>query len=170
MKKLIGIVGIALLAISCKTKHIVQPSKTVTNTIEKTVTVNTRDTVFEVEADSSFYQAWIECRDGKPVLRNPTSRAGKDQLKPPKIKLADDGQLDVECATENLELKARINDLITELNTTASTIEYIPVEVEKELTFIQTLFIKLGKIFGLILLGAIGYGAYKLVLKYYVRK
>lgn len=169
MKRIaIALIGVLLFA-GCRTKQIVQPSKIVTNTIEKTVTVNTRDTVFKVESDSSFYQAWIECRDGKPVLRNPTSTAGKDQLKPPKVKLSDDGQLDVECATENLELKARINDLITELNSISSTVEHIPVEVEKELTFLQSLFINLGKLFGALLLVAVGYGVFKLVLKYYVR-
>lgn len=159
-----------LMLFSCKTKQIVQPTKVVTNTIEKVVTKTERDTTFIVEADSSYYKAWIECRDGKPILRNPTSQHGKSNLQPPKVSLDDKGQLDVECATENLELKARIKELVTELNNTTSSTEYIPVEVEKELTFFQNLFIKLGKVFGVILLGIVGYVAFKIVTKYYVRK
>lgn len=133
------------------------------------MTNNVRDTTFIVEADSSFYKAWIECVNNKPVLRNPTAQAGKNQLKAPSVNLGEGGQLSVECETENLELKARINELVTELNNTTSTVEYVPVEVIKPLTFYQKLLINLGKIFGLILLVCIGYGAFKLVKKYYVR-
>jgi hypothetical protein len=162
--------GSILMLFSCKTKHIVQPSQIITNSVEKIVTKIERDTKFIVEADSSYYRAWIECVNNKPVLRNPTSQSGKSNLQAPKVSLDDKGQLDVACATENLELKARIHELVTELNNTTSTTEYIPVEVEKELTFFQNLFIKLGKIFGFILLGCLGYGAFKIVTKYYVRK
>ncbi|WP_149913498.1 hypothetical protein [Sphingobacterium cavernae] len=159
-----------LMLFSCKTKQIIQPTKEITNTIEKVVTKTERDTTFIVEADSSFYKAWIECVNNKPVLRNPTSQSGKTNLQAPKVNLDDKGQLAVECATENLELKARINELVTELNNTTSTVEYVPVEVEKELTFFQKLYISLGKIFGIILLGFVGYGAFKIVTKYYGRK
>lgn len=169
---LIGLIVLVhiFLLVGCKTKQIVQPTQTITNTIEKVVTKTERDTTFIVESDSSFYHAWIECVNNKPVLRNPTVQSGKNNLQAPKVSLDDRGQLDVECATENLELKARISELVTELNNTTSVTDYIPVEVEKKLTFFQNLFIKLGKVFGIILLGFVGYGAFKLVTKYYVRK
>lgn len=174
MKKLVYILIPLFLLIGCKTKQIIQPSKLVTNDVEKVVTKNTRDTTFIVAADSSFYNAWIECRDGKPVLKKDTAIDKQSSypflLKKPLVSLSPNGQLNVTCLTENLELKARINELITELKTTTSTVEHIPVEVVKEFSFTQKLFIILGKIFGCVLLLLIGYGVIKLVLKYYVRK
>jgi len=173
MKKL-GYLLIGLFTvfiIGCKSRQaVIQPTKEIVNTVEKIVTKTERDTTFIVDSDSSFYKAWIECRDGKPVLRDPKSQAGKGKLKAPNVKLDDKGQLEIECATENLELKARINELITELNNTSATIEYVYIEVEKPLSSYQKLLITLGEIFGLLLLATIGYGAFKLVSKYYVAK
>lgn len=172
MKKLVYLlIGLfTVLIIGCKSRQaVIQPTKEIVNTVEKIVTKTERDTTFIVDSDSSFYKAWIECRDGKPVLRDPKSQAGKGKLKAPNVKLDDRGQLDIECATENLELKARISDLITELNTSSSTVEYVPFEVVKPLTKSQELFINLGKVFGVILLGFIGYGAFKLYKKTYGR-
>lgn len=169
MRKLIYLaVGVIALA-GCATKQIVQPAKIITNTVEKVVTKNTRDTTFIVEADSSFYKAWIECRDGKPILKNPTATKGNGNLNAPQVKLNELGELIAECSTENLELKARINELTTEIANTSATVEYVPVEVVKELTFYQKLLINLGKVFGSILIGLIGYAAFKLVKKYYVK-
>lgn len=162
--------GNILMLFSCKTKQIIQPTKEIVNTKEKVVTKTARDTTFIVKPDSSFYQAWIECVNNKPVLRNPTAQAGDGQLKKPSVNLSEDGQLSVECQTENLELKARINELVTEINNSSSTIEYVPIEVVKELNFFQKLLVNLGKVFALILLSLIVYGIVILVLKYYVRK
>lgn len=163
-----------LLLFSCKTRQIVQPAKTVVSTVEKVIKQTTRDTTFIVAADSSFYNAWIECRDGKPVLKKDTTTKQFSlsplRLKKPFVTLSEDGQLNIECFTENLELKARINDLTTEINNTTSTVEQIPIEVVKDFTSTQKLFIILGKIFGCILLLLIGYGVFKLVSKFYVKR
>lgn len=159
-----------LVLFSCKTKQNIQPTKEIVNTIEKVVTKTKRDTTFVIKADSSYYNAWVECVNNKPVLRNPIAQSGDGQLKKPSVNLSKDGQLSVECQTENLELKARINELVTEINNTSSVTEYIPVEVAKPLTFIQKLLINLGLVFALILLSLIVYGIVILVLKYYVRK
>jgi len=177
MKKIVTVLGIIIVVLvhiamlfSCKTKQIIQPAKEVVNTIEKVVTKTERDTIFIIEADSSYYNAWVECINNKPVLRNPITQEGNNSLKTPLVSLDLNGQLNVLCATENLELKARINELVTEINNTSSTTEYIPIEVVKPLTFFQKLFINLGMIFTLILLSLIVCGIVILVLKYYVRK
>lgn len=70
------IVAHVILLVGCKTKQAVVPTNTVYS--EKTITLHERDTVFEVQADSSFYQAWIECVNNKPVLRNPVTVAGSE--------------------------------------------------------------------------------------------
>ncbi|WGQ12982.1 hypothetical protein [Sphingobacterium faecium] len=162
-----AIVAIIAMCIGCKSKQAITIPSTKTVEVEKLVTKTVRDTVIEVEADSSYYRAWIECVNNKPVLKNPISIAGKNQLQAPKVKLDDLGQLMVDCQTENLELHARIEELVTELNTKET--QYVNVPVERELTFFQKVFINLGKIFGVILLGFVGYGAFKLYKKIYGR-
>lgn len=162
-----AIVAIIAMCIGCKSKQSVTSPVTKTVELEKLVTKTIRDTVIVVEADSSYYRAWIECVNNKPVLKNPISSAGKNQLQAPKVKLDDLGQLMVDCQTENLELHARIEELVTELNTMET--QYVNIPVERELTFFQKVFINLGKIFGVIILGFFGYGAFKLYKKIYGR-
>lgn len=155
---------ILLMLVGCKTRKVYVP--TPGKVIENTKIITEHDTTFVVEPDSSFYQAWIECRDGKPILKQPTHEPGKNQLKSPDVTLDSKGELNVSCIAENIELKAKIR----EIENKQSTIEYVPVEVERELTFYQKLLINLGKVFGVILIGAIGYGAVRVILKQYVRK
>lgn len=174
MKKAVVTFGIIIVVLvhlcmfySCKSRQAtVLPGKTVE--VEKTVTKTIRDTTFVVEADSSFYRAWIECVNNKPVLRNPVSQTGQNFLKAPAVSLSENGDLSVESATEILELHARIEELVTELNT--KTVEYITVEVEKPLTMWQQLFIWLGRLTSLVLLVLAGYGLVKLYLRKYVKK
>ncbi|SJN38296.1 hypothetical protein FM120_11125 [Sphingobacterium faecium PCAi_F2.5] len=98
-------------------------------------------------------------------MRNPTAQGGKSNLQPPQVSLNDKGQLDVGCVTDSLVFKARLEELVTALSNIKTTTIRVPVDVVKPLTFFQTLFINLGKVFCVILMVAIGYGAFKLIKK-----
>lgn len=144
---------IALLALmSCKTRQAV-----VTHTIKETVVETVHDTTFVIEPDSSFYNAWIECKDGKPVLRNSESNNGKS-LGAPIVKMGDDGHLAIKC-------EQRAQELFAQWKSThkATVIEKeVPMIIEKPLTGWQVLLINLGKIFGVLLIVALGYSAFKI--------
>lgn len=103
----------SLLLQSCKSKP--NPVETKETFITKTETV--KDTVLVVEIDSSYYSAYIDCVNGKPVLvqsqkqiedfnsknqtqsaKAPTSKAGRS-VKPPSVNL-ENGVLSVNCTKE----------------------------------------------------------------------
>ena len=104
-----------LLFTSCKSK-LPEETKTIyVKAIEKV-----KDTVFVIEKDSSMYQAYIDCVNGKPVLKQsfedyqnqhpktataPKQKEGKD-LKIPKVKLSKNGLLTVNCEKEAQRLFA----------------------------------------------------------------
>lgn len=75
-----------------------------------------RDTVLNVQADSTYYQAWIECINGKPVLREPKPAKSQEQskqkpekaLQKPKVILDENGKLTVECRKEVEQVKAQL--------------------------------------------------------------
>lgn len=71
----------SLAMVSCVNR---KPSPPVT--IEKTKTVReiVKDTVFEVSADSSFYYSYIECVNGKPILKEPSKYKDLPKNKPGK--------------------------------------------------------------------------------------
>lgn len=163
MKKLIYLSMAIVLLGSCKTKTVYMPSKA--KVIETVKIVHERDTTVKIEQDSSWYRAWIECQDGKPILRNPIVQKGNGKVKPPVVTLDNSGQLNIGCISENLELKFKLRDLETKLSEHETITEQ--VEVVRPLTFIQNLFIALGKIFSVILIGLIGYGAFKIFYKRY---
>ncbi|MFC0344046.1 hypothetical protein [Epilithonimonas hispanica] len=103
----------ALLLTSCKSKPV--PAETKETIIQKIETV--KDTVLVVEKDSSYYSAYIDCVNGKPVLvqsqqqiddynsknpgqsaKEPKSTAGRS-VKPPAVNL-ENGKLSVNCEKE----------------------------------------------------------------------
>lgn len=89
----------------CKSKQL--PGETKERLIYQTETV--KDTVLVVEKDSSFYSAYIECVNGKPVLKSPSEKADKAKSLPkskagkhlaiPNVKL-ENGILSVDCQKE----------------------------------------------------------------------
>lgn len=105
-----------LLLQSCKSKQ--TPGETTERIIHKTETV--KDTILIVEKDSSYYSAYIDCVNGKPVLvqsqsqisnyneksgtkaTEPISKPGK-YLDIPKVNLKD-GLLTVNCEKKAQEL------------------------------------------------------------------
>ena len=159
MKKVVYIAIAGLLLIGCKAKTVYLPSQT--KLIETTRIVHERDTTIQVEQDSSFYNAWIECQNNKPVLKNPMSSKGSGKVKPPNVSLDSSGRLDVGCVTENIALRIKLKELETQIKEKVTQ----TVEVAKPLSFFQKLFINVGQIFCLYILFTIGRWAYLKFLK-----
>ncbi|UWY28807.1 hypothetical protein N4T20_02530 [Flavobacterium sp. TR2] len=93
--------------VSCKSSGVPLPEKSEVNTITTKVVV--RDTVFEILQDSSYYNAWLECKDGKVKFKGePVATPGKS-LKAPKVNIQDN-QLKVDCQAEAQKLFAQWKD------------------------------------------------------------
>lgn len=135
---------------SCKSASVVPPA-----TIEtiNTVTVKEviRDTIFETQKDSSYYKAWLQCKDGKVILTpNPfpkesraAAKAGK-YLKIPKV-IVQDNILTVDCEAEAQKLFYEWKDVYRE--NMKSVLQKIPYPVEKPLSWWQKTEIILGRLF-----------------------
>ena len=82
--------------ISCVSK---KPAEPVIVETTKTITEVLKDTVFTVKADSSYYKAYVDCRDGKPVITNTEIKSGFNS-KAPKVNLKN-GLLQVNCKIDS---------------------------------------------------------------------
>jgi hypothetical protein len=156
---------------ACKSTSVLPPTKTeVTNTV--TIKEVVRDTIFEIQKDSSFYKAWLECQSpltpeggivpggkSKIVLRNLKTKSGK-YLKPPKVSIIDN-ILTIDCEAEAQKLFAKWKD-IYKIENMQSVITNT-VEVERQLTFWQKFQIWCGRLFIVIALFTAG----KIIFKIY---
>ena len=140
--------------VSCKA---VKPRAPVVIQNTREVIKTIRDTVYRVEADSSYYEAYIDCIKGKPVLRETlqTQKQSKPGviLEKPKVNI-NNGLLQVDCNKKAQELFKQWQE--TYIKDTTQIPIYIdqPVFTEKPLTWFQKMQIWLGRIF-LGLIGAI---------------
>lgn len=150
----------SLAMVSCLSR---KPSPPVT--IEKTKTVKeiVKDTVYEVSADSSFYYAYVECVNGKPVLKEPTkykdlpkNKAGK-ALHVPTAKI-NGNVLTVGCYQEAQRLFKQWRETYISENEKKE----VPVYVEKPFKWYHKVLMWIGGIF--LVLSAIG-----LVLKFTIK-
>lgn len=144
MKKIHNFIFVFLIlavAVSCASKKHAVPVIVETT---KTITQIGRDTVFSVKADSSFYKAYIDCVNGRPVLRNEKSQPGAN-LKAPKV-VFKDRILRVDCKVDSSKIALKW----WETNTTIQEpkIIYLPKEVpvEKPLNFWQKTQMTLGRL------------------------
>lgn len=133
---------ILLWMTSCKTAKPTVITKTYKETIKETV----HDTVFEIAADSSAYQALLDCQNGKVVLKQINKATPGKNLAIPTVTIKDN-QLSVDCLAEAQRLFAQW----TSVDTLKSLTEQMPIYIENELTFWERFFIGLGKISALIL-------------------
>ena len=93
----ISLLFVLLLAlVSCASK---KPAEPVIVETTKTIKEVVKDTVFTVKADSSYYKAYVDCRDGKPIITNTQAKTGLN-LKAPKVNLKN-GLLQVECKIDS---------------------------------------------------------------------
>lgn len=84
-----------LFMTSCKSVKPVIQKEITTDTITETL----HDTIFKVEKDSSYYNALLECQNGKVVIKAVTGTGSGRKLKTPKV-VIQDNQLKVDCFAE----------------------------------------------------------------------
>ena len=134
------------LLVSCGSKKpVVVKSETTTT---KTITETVHDTIFKIEKDSSYYQALLDCQDGKVVVKNVSQSEPGRNLNSPKVRL-ENNILKVDCEAKAQELFAQWKS-IYESNAAFQTIE-VPV-VTNVLTWWQQTQIKLFWLFATITL------------------
>lgn len=135
----------SLVVFSCASKKTPEPV-----ILEKTkeITKTVRDTTYIIEADSSFYTAYIDCVNGKPVIRENSETKAKSKpgqaLQVPKPKI-EGNVLTVDCYANEHELKKQWEE--TYIKEHEQTPIEKPVEVEKPLTFWLKTQIWFGRIF-----------------------
>ena len=139
---------------SCKPRELPKEKEIIT--ITKTITEVKRDAIVKVESDSSFYEAFIECQNGIPILieRSEFVKESTDQkiasgktLQPPKVNLNDAGKLKISCQYLANQLKITLKEKqILESKLSEKTITPPPEYIEKQLSWWQKLWLNLGKI------------------------
>lgn len=134
------------LLVSCGSKKPVVVKNETTTT--KTTTETVHDTILKIEKDSSYYQALLDCQDGKVVVKNVSQSEPGRTLKSPKVRL-ENNILKVDCEAKAQELFAQWKSTY-ETNATFQTIE-VPV-VTNVLTWWQQTQIKLFWLFATITL------------------
>lgn len=141
-------VVLATTLVACKSASVVPPTTTEANT-SLTVKEIIHDTVFETKPDSSYYKAYLECINGKVVIKQDTKpivKSGKF-LKPPRVNLKDN-VLKIDCKAEAQKLFAQWKDKYTREH--QNSIQRIPYPVEKSLSWWQQTQIILGRLLILI--------------------
>lgn len=125
------------MLVSCSVRKPAPEPVIIENT--KTITQVVKDTIYKVEADSSFYNAYVECVNGKPVLLSnedqsyfqtqvkqeklPKSRPGK-YLDIPKVNLQN-GLLTVNCEKRAQELFKQWQEKYVQENKKETIIQYV---------------------------------------------
>ena len=124
----------------------------ITNTKEITKVV--KDTVFRIEADSSFYEAYIKCVNGKPVLQESPETISNSfpgrTLKKPKARI-EGNKLKVDCYKNQEELHKQWEEIYIKEHEQKPI--YVPqnVYIDKPLNWWQKTETWLGRIFLLII-------------------
>lgn len=130
--RILIIILLTFLFLGCKTQ------RRIPTVIEREVKTVVRDTVFQVERDSSRAVAIVDCLEGKPVIKMAKETEGT-YLKVPRLVL-NDSILTVDC-------EARAQELFAQWKETHSTEKTeVPVYIN-ELTFWQEVQINLGRAF-----------------------
>lgn len=155
IKLFFGLMLLFFCIIGCRTYK--EPKTTEKETITRTIKEIQRDTLIKIKADSSYYQAYIECRDGKPKIIHPPQTQAGEHLKPPSVNLDENGRLDVKCEDIQRQLNITLKEKkVLEERLKEKTIIPPPIEIEKPLSFWQELWIRLGKLSAIISLIYIG--------------
>lgn len=137
-------VVLATTLVACKSASVVPPTTTETITT-KTVKEIIRDTIFLTKKDSSYYKAYIECVNGKPVISKPKMETRKgNHLQPPKVDLKDN-VLTINCFAEAQKLFYQWKDIYIKEH--QQIIQKVPYPVPADLSWWQQIQIVLGRIF-----------------------
>lgn len=124
-----------LFMTSCKSVKPVIQKEITTDTITETL----HDTVFKVEKDSSYYNALLECQNGKVVIKAVNGTGSGRKLKSPKV-VIQDNQLKVDCFAEAEKLFAFWKDTFIKSYKGTET----PI-IKNELTWFQKTQIYIGR-------------------------
>jgi len=140
---------LATVLVNCKSPSAVLPTTRTDSTTTKVISIKLHDTVFETQIDSSYYKAYVECINGKPIInQNSLETHQGTHVKAPKVNLTN-GQLDVDCQVEAQKLFAQWKEEYTA--THKQIIQKIPYPVQVPLSWCKLTLIKLGKVFLLLL-------------------
>ena len=135
-----------MLLVSCGSiKPVVVKNETTT---KDTITETVHDTIFKIEKDSSYYQALLDCQDGKVVVKNVYQSEPGRTLKSPKVRLRNN-ILQVDCEAKAQELFAKWKS--TYKSKTSVITKEVPV-ITNVLTWWQQTQIKLFRFFAIIAL------------------
>ncbi len=148
--------------------------------LRKTETIKEveKDTIFKIEADSTYYKAFVECQNGKAVLvpsktepktnKNKVETALKHRLNAPKVILNTSGLLQVDCITNEQELykKWKEKQSIITIEKPVYIEKIVEVIKEKEYRWWQKMLFYTGLIFYLIIIITISlFKIYQLIKK-----
>jgi hypothetical protein len=151
MRKIIKFCCVVVLVaflVGCKSSASSLPSPSTTETTTREVEVVLRDTTLKTEKDSSFYKAWIDCVNGKPVLKNPESKNGR-KLQAPNVNLKGN-ELQVDCRKQAEELFHQWKETYIKESKLKET--RVPYAVPTPLTQFQIVQLLAGRFFLLLLL------------------
>lgn len=144
MKHLFPIVLVMFLMLSCKSRKAAETPEPIY--LEKTIVEKQvqRDTVIVSKADSTFYNALIECQNGKPFIISSQLKDGKN--------LQSSVQLNGNALTvKTIKKQEDIPVMVVEKIRTETIPQIIykdkPIYIEKQLTFWQKVQIWAGRIF-----------------------
>ncbi len=151
MKQLLVCIMV-LLVWSCATSKVKPQIEKETITKIEVVEIP-RDTIINVPADSSLYKALIECQNGKPVIIDTVREVIKGKyIQPPKISI-DSNVISVVSKAEAQRLFLEWKEKYVKENTTTSEVITEVKEVEKPLNWWEVLWLNLGRIVGLCVIG-----------------
>lgn len=165
MKKIIQLVTcllLMLLAVGCYPTKPMVAEKTIIKEVK--VIEKIHDTVVKVEKDQSYYQAYLECKNGKVQLKEGTAhkKPGRN-LKSPDVSLQDN-LLTVNCEQQAHDLFIQWKEKFIQEH----TFQKIPFKVN-ELTFWQQFQIKGFRLLVLLIGLFAVFKLIKFTLKYYGR-
>lgn len=159
--KWFGLFGMALALSCCKSAGPATPAtptfpiETATKTdVKSEIKEVEKDTAVKTVPDSTFYKAWIECRDGKPVLKQPKSKPGRKMMAP-EVNLDENGQLQIKVKSMAEELFVKWKEKHIKETATTTLTEKTTVTVERQFTGWEITQIYLGRIFLVLILGMI---------------
>lgn len=153
---------VGMLVASCGSRQPISLTPTVTEQVTTQVEEIKRDTVIYAPADASYYKAYLDCVNGKVVVKDAEIKRSKNKaLQPPSVNINKDNVLEVDCTVKAQELFFEWRDkFIREFKVKEIK---IPVPVPLELSGWQRTQIWLGRCFlGLvsIMAFAIGWGLF----------
>lgn len=106
--RLMGVLSVLAMVflVSCGSRKPQAMPEPIVLTETKEVKEIVRDTIFKIEKDSAFYKAYIDCKDGVPILTSPPTPKGgaKGIIKPLQVDLDKNGNLTIKAETIAQEL------------------------------------------------------------------